>query len=339
MAGASDGLGRELMQRVNASASLTAVNLVSLILLATPRHALPKNELIQQLDIYLELATNAPYSDRLIIPQNSGADLVEEAVNLGQAQQISDRLGDVILIEGDEAVLSTYYANNIIHLFILPGLIASLFVNDEELDRTEILERLALMYPLVQAELTLHWSNDEIAPRAEQLLHVMDEAGLLHASGDQVLRPSHDKPGLSQLMLLAQVAQPTLHRFGIVLSLLCREDLDLALTRSALESTSQKLAQRVSVLHGINAPEFFDKNVFREITQALRDKHWLIRDENQNLQITPELSKLQHAVVNALTLRVQQSLIQTIRALPSESAQTSPSEPKSQESASPTTKS
>ena len=38
---------------------------------------------------------------------------------------------------------------------------------------------------------------------------------------------------------------------------------------------SRTLAQRLSVLHGINAPEFFDKAVFSTLVLTLRDEGYI----------------------------------------------------------------
>lgn len=42
-----------------------------------------------------------------------------------------------------------------------------------------------------------------------------------------------------------------------------------------LEKESRTLAQRLSVLHGINAPEFFDKAVFSSLVLTLRDEGFI----------------------------------------------------------------
>ncbi|MCY1362524.1 Glycerol-3-phosphate acyltransferase [compost metagenome] len=39
------------------------------------------------------------------------------------------------------------------------------------------------------------------------------------------------------------------------------------------------MAQRLSILHGLNAPEFFDKTLFRHFIQTLLDQRVLRRDE------------------------------------------------------------
>lgn len=47
------------------------------------------------------------------------------------------------------------------------------------------------------------------------------------------------------------------------------------MNRGTLEKESRTLAQRLSMLHGINAPEFFDKAVFSTLVLTLRDEGYL----------------------------------------------------------------
>jgi len=48
-----------------------------------------------------------------------------------------------------------------------------------------------------------------------------------------------------------------------------------SISRGALEKESRIMAQRLSVLHGINAPEFFDKAVFTTLVGTLRDEGYI----------------------------------------------------------------
>ena len=64
----------------------------------------------------------------------------------------------------------------------------------------------------------------------------------------------------------------SLQRYAITLSLLCANP---AINRGTLEKESRNMAQRLSVLHGINAPEFFDKAVFSTLVATLRTEGYI----------------------------------------------------------------
>ncbi|MNT96708.1 Glycerol-3-phosphate acyltransferase [compost metagenome] len=53
------------------------------------------------------------------------------------------------------------------------------------------------------------------------------------------------------------------------------------------------MAQRLSILHGLNAPEFFDKSLFRHFIQTLLDQKVLRREETGKLSY--------HALLNELS--------------------------------------
>ncbi|MCY1311739.1 Glycerol-3-phosphate acyltransferase [compost metagenome] len=52
------------------------------------------------------------------------------------------------------------------------------------------------------------------------------------------------------------------------------------------------MAQRLSILHGLNAPEFFDKSLFRHFIQTLLDQGVLRQDEAGKLSHHPLLGEL-----------------------------------------------
>ena len=67
-------------------------------------------------------------------------------------------------------------------------------------------------------------------------------------------------------------ARETLQRYAITFWLLSGNP---SMNRSTLEKESRTLAQRLSVLHGINSPEFFDKAVFSSLVLTLRDEGYI----------------------------------------------------------------
>ncbi|MBX9753324.1 MAG: glycerol-3-phosphate 1-O-acyltransferase, partial [Pseudomonadaceae bacterium] len=52
------------------------------------------------------------------------------------------------------------------------------------------------------------------------------------------------------------------------------------------------MAQRLSILHGLNAPEFFDKSLFRHFIQTLLDEGVLRQDEAGKLSYHELLGEL-----------------------------------------------
>ena len=65
-----------------------------------------------------------------------------------------------------------------------------------------------------------------------------------------------------------------------------------ALSAEELENLCTVMAQRLSILHGLNAPEFFDKSLFRHFIQSLLDQGVLRKDEAGKLSHHPMLGEL-----------------------------------------------
>ena len=85
--------------------------------------------------------------------------------------------------------------------------------------------------------------------------------------------------------------QPTLERAYLLLASLLRYPSG-ELTREVLEEHSRQLAERLTLLAGLNAPEFFDKRLFSGLLDTLEQQGWL-RVENEHLFYEESLPRLQ----------------------------------------------
>ena len=137
------------------------------------------------------------------------------------------------------------------------------------ISRQELLRHIQAIYPMLKAELFLRWSKDELAAELDKMTAEMHRQGLITISDDEL----HINPSRSRtLQLLASGARETLQRYAITFWLLSANP---SINRGTLEKESRTLAQRLSVLHGINAPEFFDKAVFSSLVLTLRDEGYI----------------------------------------------------------------
>ncbi|AOE48816.1 glycerol-3-phosphate 1-O-acyltransferase PlsB [Kangiella sediminilitoris] len=308
-------LGDEINRRINSASSVNSICLVSLSLLATPRQAMDKNELISHLDMLITLAKSAPYSDYTNLPQNSGQELLQTALKLGMVQEFTDPAGDVVFIEGDEAILSTYYSNNILHIYALPSLIAAVFQRHDHVTRDEIKGYVKLIYPFLYQELYIRWHRDDVSQQVDKIIESLISLGLLQEKGTKIHSATDEDPNWSRLMTLAQAIQPALQRYAISLTMLHSLQDHETLRRAELEQESQKLAQRIAALHSINAPEFFDKNLFKNLAKVLKDEGWVHHKEGSGMRPTQQCETLYSAVLNLLSVPLQQGLQKASRSL------------------------
>ena len=138
------------------------------------------------------------------------------------------------------------------------------------------------------------------------------------------MAPADEDSNWSRLMTLAQAVQPALQRYAISLTLLHSLREDETLRRAELEQESQKLAQRIAALHGINAPEFFDKNLFRNLVKVLKDEDWVDHTEGAGMRPTEACRLLYNTVLSLLSVPVQQGLQQASRSLKQTKQSTQP---------------
>ncbi len=258
-----------IMVRINNSAAANAMNLCSTALLASRQRSLTREQLIEQLDCYLQLLRNVPYTADSTVPTLTADQLLDHALNMNKFQVEKDNIGDIIILPREQAVLMTYYRNNIHHMLVMPSLIASIVLYHNKVSKAELLRQIELIYPMMKAELFMHYGKEKLSAVLEVLSAELARQELILINGDELtLNPLRSRP----LQLLAAGVRETLQRYAITLSLLSNNP---SISRGALEKESRIMAQRLSVLHGINAPEFFDKAVFTTLVGTLRDEGYI----------------------------------------------------------------
>jgi glycerol-3-phosphate O-acyltransferase len=266
-------LARTIQCRVNAAVAISPVALLALALLSTPRQAMPEADLLRQLELYRRLAARAPYSeDQWCTPLDASA-IVAYGRELGVLQTVPHPLGTVARMNEEAAVLAAYYRNNVLHAYALPSLIACAFLNHATL-RTEEVQRLAWrIYPYIAQELFMRWPEEALPAEVDRLLAAFEELGLLarDAAADAWHRPRTGTAEAVQLSVLANATLQIVERYYLAVALLLQVGPG-AITQSALENRCHLMASRMSLLYELRAPEFFDKSLFRQFLDLLRER-------------------------------------------------------------------
>lgn len=118
-----------------------------------PSACLARDNLIKQVDCYLSLLRNVPYSATSTLPSESAEKLVEHAESLDKFVVETDTMGDIISLDRNQSILMTYYRNNIIHLLALPSLIAQLLIRQQSVSLEKVQATVAQIYPFLKQEL------------------------------------------------------------------------------------------------------------------------------------------------------------------------------------------
>jgi glycerol-3-phosphate O-acyltransferase len=188
-------------------------------------------------------------------------------------------------MNADSAVLATYYRNNVLHLFAMPSLLACCFVSNARMRMIDIQRLVWRVYPYVAAELFLRWPENEISAVVEGLLMAMADLRLLAVNEDRSewYRPATTTLEAVRLSLLAEGTIQMLERYYLVIALLLQAGSG-TIGQEALEERCHLMAQRMSVLYGLNSPEFFDKSLFRNFIALLRRRHVIQTSADEKLE-------------------------------------------------------
>jgi glycerol-3-phosphate O-acyltransferase len=308
---AVDELAERIMRNINSAAAVTPINLLALALLAMPRQALPEADLVRQLELYRSLLTRLPYSDRVTVTTLSGSEMLAYGQSLRVIEREPHRLGDIVRMTIENAVLATYFRNNVLHLFALPSLIACAFVSNARVSTLEI-QRLAWrIYPYIGAELFLRWSEEELPAVVEATLACLGSHGLIEP--DPLIegwqRPPPASTYAMQLSLLAQATLQTIERYYMAVAQLVLAGSG-AITQATLEERCQQTAQRMTHLDGLNSPEFFDRTMFANFIGLLRARGVIRAGTAGRLEFDEVLTRVAQDAQFVLSEQLRHSILQ-----------------------------
>ena len=292
-------LADRVMRGINATATLNATGLASLILLGSPQKAVSEDEMVHTLGLLARLARVCPYSPDASAPEADGAALLAEAEPLMRLVRAPHAWGDVLTVESRQAVLLTYSRNNVMHLFALPSLIANFFSHFEQRSEKTLLEDAVELYPLLASELFLRWPVDDSEGALRDAIDGLLACGLLKRDDKARLRrPEAGTREFAALMSLSRIMREALERYAMTAMLLSR-NLDAGFVeRGRFERQCQLMAERMALLTGRNNPEFFDLRLFRNHLRTLVQVG-LLHQEGNRLHID---ATLRHLATHALRL-------------------------------------
>jgi glycerol-3-phosphate O-acyltransferase len=308
---AVDEVANEILRRVNAAAAVTPINLLSVALLAVPRQAMLENDLERQLQLYNDLLRSFPYSPDVSVATGDGAAIIRQGERMRLLERRKHPLGDVLRMVEQNAVLATYYRNNVVHLFALPSLVACAFLNNPTMRHEDVQRLVWRVYPYIRAELFLRWREEELPGVVDGVLAALAGQGLLEriADGSSWRRPRTGSEEAVRLSVLAQATIQTIERYYLAIALLLRSGPS-TLSPEALEQRCVAMAQRMSMLYGLAAPEFFDRAMFRDFIDLLRQRGVIRQDGGGRLSYDEALVAVADDARVVLSEQIRNSILQ-----------------------------
>ena len=286
-------LGEQIMTGINQATHVNAINLLAVVLLTTRKLAMGRDELADQLGLYLDLLSYDNYSDRITCTARSPEEIIEYGIELGVIESRENPLGDIIAVKPDQSVLLTYFRNNIAHLAAVPSLVTSCFLNAPSMKARDV-RRIALaVYPFLKAELFLPWDDKGFLETVDGCLAWLLKHGLLvHKDEDGPLeKPEGGTREDLQLRVMGHALLQTFERYYITVAVLAKNGSG-TLSRSELERLCILTAQRISQLNEFAAPEFYDRNQIRQFIKLLLDSGILTTNEDEKLEYNSVIQQI-----------------------------------------------
>jgi glycerol-3-phosphate O-acyltransferase len=308
--GVVDDLAERIQININRAADVNPINLLALALLATPKHAMAENDLLAQLELSKTLLEELPYSDRVTLTPMNPAGIIAYGEQMGWIQRIKHPLGDVLGVSGEQAVLLSYFRNNVLHLTSTAAWVACCFLNNRRMSRASVLRLGQIIYPFIQGELFLPWDADGFNAQLQSTIDFFVRRGLLESAGDgRVLeRSAGQEDSAFQLKVIARSLIQAFERYYITIAALAKNGPH-TMTGAELENACTLTAQRLSLLNELSAPEFFDKALFRGFIQKLRERRVVWTDDAGKLDYDSALEGMVRDARVILAREVRHSIL------------------------------
>lgn len=298
-------ISNQLMTHINQCAALNGVALVALILHASENKALAKYDLEKHLDFFLTIQREAPFSEQLTIPEESGAELLTHVISLNKVTVSKDSFGTIISLDDSAGLEMRYYRNNILHTYALHSLICRLLTHNNKISHETIAAQSIRLLTTLKNDLFLWQTPDEIILQVDRTLAALENNGVIQHTTENLWSLTDNNEALNQVHLMAECIDESLQRLTIITSLATR----LApLTRRDLEEKVVAIAKRLAVLNKITAPEFIDKKSQSTLINTLRELDYISLNDEGLLTVSHSMKTLKPAVTNLVSIEVLQSI-------------------------------
>jgi len=304
----------QIMQHINECCDVNAVTLIATALLAAPNQTMDEGELRKTLTFYTALIERLNYSNFITVTKHNAEKQIHHAEELGVVRRRKHEMGDFIFLDNAHAILLTYYRNNILHLFVLPSLIACCFTNAPSLNKKAITEYISIAYPFLKSEFFLPWQPAEIENIIEKLLMELCETQLLSFNKKTKLysRPAISTEQHAQASALAQVISPVLELYYMIFALLAERGSN-TISHGRLEELCYLMAQRLSLMYEINSPDFFDKKLIANFIASLIELDYVKVNDAKILEISETAINKGRRARRLLNKDMQYHILQMLR--------------------------
>ena len=287
---ATSRLGIEVMKGINKSSAITTSSLFSLSLLTETTQTLDTKIISHRIELFIDLLKRNQNFKDVWLTEDSPEKIITKTEELGLIK--SQLIGGerVFRPTRNEAALLSFYQNNISHFFLLYSLVCLSLKYVEELSEEEILRLTNLVYPFLQSDFYLPWTNEQVGKVVVNNLKILIELGLVvKKDKDLLTKPEKDSKEYRDFLALSNISEPSIKRFYIVMSTLWKEEIDIL----ELQDKCEAIANKLQEIEGWLYTEFSDASKFKSFITKLLDDRYIKENTNNKLSASRITKRVQ----------------------------------------------
>lgn len=297
-------LGNELATKINQAVAIKPTNLIAVALLSTARQNIEEDHLLNQVALLRQIARDCA-AEGCSITEHTPQEILDQSIEIIGLNRKQHQFGTIVSASPEQSIFLTYNANNVLHVFAIPSLVARFIRTRRRSQFDEVLEFLQQLYPYLQSEMYLPWQEDELPVLLDQVVNSLVNLSIVIRDGNALITPAPESREYNYLQDVACITDATLERFYIVLAQLKSGPGG---STGQLESSAAGIAEQLCVLYGINSPDFFDKSLFATFLATLKRQNVI----NRQLEIQDSLSELEYAAARTLDADVRFNVLQAV---------------------------
>ncbi|MER2493864.1 glycerol-3-phosphate 1-O-acyltransferase PlsB [Catenovulum sediminis] len=287
-------VSQHIMCNINHAAALNGVTMIAMVLSVADQHTLFRDDLEKILNLLTRLhAQKSPFPNMTLPPENTAAELINNALKM-EKFEFEDKAPATVSIADNSVVELTYYRNNIIHLYVIPSVIAAILVEHKSIVKSHLVKIVEKITPIMANEYFFSIEPEVLQQHLEHCIQTFVEQKIVSIENEKITTVEHSETPYLQLYLLSLIGQETLQRYAAVLNTL--DAHPQGLSRSELERSAQEVAKYLAKLHDIKGPEFSDKSILSQFVGQLKEQELIVIKEEGRFIGTPELTELSQTV-------------------------------------------
>lgn len=307
---AVNGVAHQILQNINSAVVINPVSLISLALLSAEKHLLDERLCAQLLDAYRQILLLNPYDSVQKVTDLTGQEIIEYALKLKLIKRSQHILGNIVEIEKDQAVLLTYFRNNILHAYVIPALIATLIERNGSIQKEDLIQIIQRLYPFLKAEMFLKWELDELNAHIERDIASLVQLQVITQDEQRLYSASPNSHLHAILALLAAPLKQSLSRYYMTVMLIQHRGSGM-ISSKQVEDLSHLLGQRLAAMSESNSPEFADKTLFQSFLKELTRLKYIQTNDQGLIEYSKEfvdVSSYANLILDATSLSMLQKI-------------------------------